>query len=40
VLGADGDDQITVAELAGWQGCGVLDVLMNFDVRLPHRYGA
>ena len=39
-LGTDGDDQITLEELAGWQGGGVLDVLMNFDGRLPHRYGA
>ena len=40
VLGTDGDDQITLEELADWQGGGVLDVLMNFDGRLPHRYCA
>jgi alanine racemase len=38
VLGTDGDDQITLEELADWQGGGILDVLMNFDGRLPHRY--
>ncbi len=38
ILGNDGDDRITLAELADWQGCGVLDVLMNFDGRLPRRY--
>ncbi|NKB59634.1 MAG: alanine racemase [Alphaproteobacteria bacterium] len=38
VLGADGDDCITLAELANWQGCRAIDELMNFDGRLPHRY--
>ena len=38
VLGADGKDEITLSELAGWQGAGTLDMLMNFDCRLPHRY--
>jgi len=40
VLGAGGDDQITLEELADWQGRGALEVLMNFDGRLPHRYCA
>ncbi len=38
VLGADGDEAITLAELADWQGAGLLDVLMNFDGRLPRKY--
>jgi alanine racemase len=38
VLGSDGDDKITIAELADWQGSRALDVLMNFDGRLPHQY--
>ncbi len=40
VLGRDGGDQITLAELANWQGCGLLDILMNFDGRLPCHYHA
>jgi alanine racemase len=38
IVGEDGNDRITLAELASWQGNGLLDVLMNFDGRLPHRY--
>lgn len=38
VLGADGSDEITLAELAGWQDTGLNDLLMNFDGRLPMRY--
>lgn len=38
VLGRDGDDAITLAEIAGWQGTGLNDLLMNFDGRLPGRY--
>ena len=38
VLGADGGDEITLAEIAGWQGTGLNDLLMNFDGRLPGRY--
>ena len=38
VLGADGDDEITLAEMANWQGTGLNDLLMNFDGRLPGRY--
>ena len=38
VLGADGDDEITLAEMASWQGTGLNDLLMNFDGRLPGRY--
>lgn len=38
VLGADGDDAITVEEMASWRGCSALDVLMTFDGRLPRRY--
>ncbi|MDD9903159.1 MAG: alanine racemase [Rhodospirillaceae bacterium] len=38
VLGADGGDEITLAEMAGWQGTGLNDLLMNFDGRLPGRY--
>lgn len=37
-LGADGEDCITIAELADWQGGRALDVLMNFNGRLPHQY--
>lgn len=38
VMGPDGDDEITLSELAGWQDTGVNDLLMNFDNRLPRRY--
>ena len=38
VLGADGGDEITLSELAGWQDTGLNDLLMNFDGRLPHKY--
>lgn len=38
VLGADGGDEITLREMAGWQGTGLNDLLMNFDGRLPTRY--
>ena len=38
VLGANGGDEITLAEMASWQGTGLNDLLMNFDGRLPRRY--
>ena len=38
VLGANGGDEITLAEMASWQGTGLNDLLMNFDGRLPGRY--
>ena len=38
VLGADGGDEITLDEMANWQGTGLNDLLMNFDRRLPGRY--
>lgn len=38
VLGANGSDEITLAEMASWQGTGLNDLLMNFDGRLPRRY--
>ena len=38
VLGANGRDEITLAEMASWQGTGLNDLLMNFDGRLPRRY--
>jgi len=38
VLGTDGDDEISLAEMASWQGTGLNDLLMNFDKRLPRRY--
>ena len=38
VLGADSGDEITIAEMASWQGMGLNDLLMNFDGRLPGRY--
>ena len=38
VIGADGSDEITLAEMADWQKSGLNDVLMNFNGRLPGRY--
>ena len=38
VLGTGGGDEITLAEMAGWQGTGLNDLLMNFDGRLPGQY--
>ena len=38
VIGADGSDEITLAEMADWQRSGLNDVLMNFNGRLPVRY--
>ena len=38
VLGANGRDEITLAEMASWQGTGLNDLLMNFDGRLPRRF--
>lgn len=39
VLGASGDQRITVEEMAAWQGSAPLAVLMSFDRRLPSRPG-
>ena len=38
VLGRSGEDQITLADLAAWQGTRQHHVLMAFDRRLPCRY--
>ena len=38
VLGSDGNDEITLAEMASWQGTGLNDLLMNFAGRLPRKY--
>lgn len=38
VLGRDGGEEITLADLAAWQEASPVDVLMNFDRRLPYRY--
>ena len=37
VLGGAGDDQVTLEEIAGWQGAPILETLMSFDKPLPTR---
>lgn len=38
VFGSDGDDRISIEEMADWQGQSALHVVMNMDGRFPIRY--
>jgi alanine racemase len=38
VLGAQGEEALTAADLAAWQGVRVDDVVLAFDGRMPRRY--
>ena len=38
LLGPDGDDNITIEEVAAWQDCVPYQLLMSLNRRLPYRY--
>ena len=38
VIGADGDDEITLDEFAGWAGTISYEILVGLGMRLPRNY--
>jgi len=38
VIGADGDDEITLDEFAGWAGTISYEILVRLGMRLPRNY--